>query len=120
MLDIGPQPQLRTPVVLRLSQLQRILGIDIPPAEVRRILAPSAADQSESPVQLSATPPSWRRDLTREIDLVEEAARIHGYNKIPEDVQVPMVPSHRSNFDRVLGKIRLAASAQAFRRSLHH
>ena len=41
-------------------------------------------------------PPSWRRDLTREIDLVEEVARIHGYDKIPEDVSVPMATSHRT------------------------
>lgn len=115
VLDIGPQPQPRTPVVLRLSQLKRILGIEIPPAEVRRILAALGCRiESESPTQLSATPPSWRRDLTREIDLVEEAARIHGYDKIPEDVQVPMVPSHRSNFDRVLAKVRLAAAGAGF------
>ena len=40
-------------------------------------------------------PPSWRRDLTREIDLVEEVARIHGYDEIPEDVSVPMAASAR-------------------------
>ena len=50
-------------------------------------------------------PPSWRRDLTREIDLIEEVARIHGYEAIPEDVGVPMVPSARRREDRVLEKI---------------
>ena len=53
---------------------------------------------------LEVMPPSWRRDLTREIDLVEEVARIHGYDQIPEDVGVPMVPCHRSDEDRVLEK----------------
>ena len=52
---------------------------------------------------LEMVPPSWRRDLTREIDLVEEVARIHGYDQIPEDVGVPMAPCHRSDEDRVLG-----------------
>ncbi|MCH5376177.1 MAG: phenylalanine--tRNA ligase subunit beta, partial [Planctomycetes bacterium] len=50
--------------------------------------------------------PSWRRDLAREIDLIEEVARIHGYDEIPEDVGVPMAPSHRSDEDRVLDKVR--------------
>ena len=53
-------------------------------------------------------PPFWRRDLTREIDLVEEVARIHGYDKIPEDASVPMVPSHRTREDRVLARVRHA------------
>jgi phenylalanyl-tRNA synthetase beta chain len=51
--------------------------------------------------------------LTREIDLVEEVARIHGYDQIPEDVGVPMAPSHRSDEDRVLGKVRHAACGGA-------
>ena len=44
--------------------------------------------------------------MTREIDLVEEVARIHGYDTIPEDVNVPMAASHRTERDRVLEKIR--------------
>src|SRR5262249_30234982 len=55
---------------------------------------------------LTFLPPSWRRDLTREIDLVEEVARIHGYDAIPEDVNVPMAASHRTDCDRVLTKVR--------------
>ena len=56
-------------------------------------------------------PPSWRRDLSREIDLVEEVARIDGYEKIPEDVGVPMAPSARSREDRVLEKVRQVLTA---------
>src|SRR5262249_31080707 len=39
VVDVGRKEQPRTPVILRLSQLKRILGIEIEPAEVRRILA---------------------------------------------------------------------------------
>ena len=59
-------------------------------------------------------PPSWRRDLTREIDLVEEVARIHGYDKIPEDASVPMAASHRTDADRVLAKVRQVLTAGGF------
>jgi phenylalanyl-tRNA synthetase beta chain len=59
-------------------------------------------------------PPSWRRDLTREVDLVEEVARIHGYDKIPEDASVPMAPSHRTRIDRVLARVRTALCAAGF------
>ena len=51
-------------------------------------------------------PPSWRRDLTREIDLIEEVARIYGYEQIPEDVGVPMSASTRTRLDRILENIR--------------
>ncbi len=66
------------------------------------------------PGRWKSIPPSWRRDLTREIDLVEEVARIHGYDKIPEDVSVPMAPSHRTRDDRVLARIRQVLCAAGF------
>jgi len=59
-------------------------------------------------------PPSWRRDLSREIDLVEEVGRIHGYDQIPEDVGVPMVSSARTQEDRVVAKVRQVLAACGF------
>jgi phenylalanyl-tRNA synthetase beta chain len=107
VLDVGRPIPAREPIVLRRSQLPRILGIDIAVAEVRRILAALGCDeQSADTACISTVPPSWRRDLTREIDLVEELARIHGYDEIPEDVGVPMAPSHRRDEDRVLDRVR--------------
>jgi phenylalanyl-tRNA synthetase beta chain len=64
--------------------------------------------------QITVVPPSWRRDLSREIDLIEEVARIHGYDKIPEDVSVPMAPSARRHEDRVIDKIRRVLTAGGF------
>jgi phenylalanyl-tRNA synthetase beta chain len=61
--------------------------------------------------RLTVVAPSWRRDLTREIDLVEEVGRIHGYEKIPEDVRVPMASSLRTRDDRVLAKVRQVLTA---------
>ena len=102
VVDVGRQPPKRGPVVLRLSQLNRILGIEIDAAEVRRILAALGNREVRSDAkQVEVVPPSWRRDLTREIDLVEEVGRIHGYDAIPEDVSVPMASSHRTQRDRV-------------------
>jgi phenylalanyl-tRNA synthetase beta chain len=125
VVDVGRQPPRREPIILRLSQLKRILGIDVDAVEVRRILTAlgnrdvegsrgegrgvSEAKQrtSENGSQtIEMIPPSWRRDLSREIDLIEEVARIHGYDAIPEDVNVPMAASHRTQRDRVLSKIR--------------
>src|SRR5487761_1429391 len=96
-IDVGRSPPPREPIVLRLNQLPRILGIEIPADEVRRILrALGNAERRADGTQIEVVPPSWRRDLTREIDLIEEVARIHGYDKIAEDVSVPMFASART------------------------
>jgi phenylalanyl-tRNA synthetase beta chain len=115
VVAVGAAAAPRAPIVLRLSQLPRVLGITITADDVRRILtalgcAETAADQRT----VTVVPPTWRRDLTREIDLVEEVARVHGYDRIPEDVGVPMAPSHRSDSDRVLAKVRHVLTAAGF------
>ncbi len=63
---------------------------------------------------VTVIPPTWRRDLTREIDLVEEVARIHGYDEISEDVGVPMVRRHRTDSDRILEIVRQVLTAAGF------
>ncbi|HVA49988.1 MAG TPA: phenylalanine--tRNA ligase subunit beta [Pirellulales bacterium] len=119
VIDVGRPPPRREPIVLRLAQLPRILGIHVAAGEVRRILealgnAVRAADER----QVEVVPPSWRRDLTREIDLIEEVARIHGYDAIPEDVSVPMSPSAERKQDRVLGRVRQALTALGYDEAL--
>lgn len=96
-------PSARAPITLRLSQIRRVLGIDIPEAEVERILKVLGLTQhaSTQPGEVLFVPPSWRRDLTREIDLIEEAARVHGYEKIPEDAAVPLAISTTTLQDRL-------------------
>lgn len=107
VVDVGRQPGSRSPVTLRYSQLKRVLGIDVPPTEARKILVALGNQEVKADVdRVEVIPPTWRRDLEREIDLVEEVARVHGYDKIPEDASVPMFPSHRTDEDRVLAKIR--------------
>lgn len=108
------RPVVREPIRLRFSQISRILGIDIPQQEVLRILTALGLQLCQPPHDGACqfVPPSWRRDLSREIDLIEEAARIYGYEKIPEDVLVPMAVSARPLHDRIaarVGDVLLAA-----------
>ncbi len=119
VIDVGAQPGEREPIALRFAQLKRVLGIHVEPAEARRILTALGNKELKHDAQsVTVVPPSWRRDLSREIDLVEEVARIHGYDKIPEDVSVPMAPSHRTHIDRVLSKVKQALCAAGFDEAL--
>jgi phenylalanyl-tRNA synthetase beta chain len=97
----------RPPVTLRFSQIARVLGISIEPATAVRILKSLGLELSSNE-ESSATfrPPSWRADLEREIDLIEEVARIHGYEHIPEDRAVPLTSARRGPRERVESAVR--------------
>ncbi|MGO9517075.1 MAG: phenylalanine--tRNA ligase subunit beta [Candidatus Korobacteraceae bacterium] len=74
----------RAAIALRRSEVNRILGIDLEENEIKRILGDlgfgvTPASGGDFSVQI----PSWRLDVEREVDLLEELARIHGYNKFP-------------------------------------
>ncbi|MCH2115862.1 MAG: phenylalanine--tRNA ligase subunit beta [Pirellulales bacterium] len=114
-IDVGQPASERETIKLRFPQLPRILGIDVPAAEVQAILADlGCAESHVCDHCLKVVPPSWRADLTREIDLIEEVARVHGYDQIPEDASVKMVASTRSEEDRVLEQVRGVLGAAGF------
>ena len=79
-VDVVAQPMTRPPIALRLAQVTRILGKDLGRDEIVRILERlgfQLAPGNDFHVQV----PSWRLDVEREIDLIEEIARQYGYDK---------------------------------------
>jgi phenylalanyl-tRNA synthetase beta chain len=81
----------RLPVALRTSEVRRNLGVEISKGEIERILGRlgfgvMAAGTAAPAVDFTVSIPSWRLDVEREIDLLEELARIYGYNKFPNSL----------------------------------
>lgn len=103
-------------VTLRFAQLKRVLGIEVPADDAVRILVALGLTLVQRDGDRSATfiVPSFRRDLSREIDLVEEVIRIHGYDKIPEDALVPLCTSKKRLTDRVADRVRETMIAAGF------
>ncbi len=86
MIDAVAREIDQAPVVLRISEVQRILGGALETQEIIAILerlgfelVPEPGAQQEFSVRI----PTWRLDVEREIDLIEEIARLHGYNQFP-------------------------------------
>lgn len=84
-VDEYPQ-RIETPqnIPLRLKRVHDILGTVVPELEVIRILQSlEMAVEADGDGRFRVTPPSWRIDIAREIDLIEEIARLHGYDSVP-------------------------------------
>lgn len=87
-VDVHPQAQTPARIQLRGARLRALLGDDeVSLDDAARILSGlgCALDAAPTPdaAALELSAPSWRPDLTREIDLVEEVARVRGYDRIP-------------------------------------
>jgi phenylalanyl-tRNA synthetase beta chain len=87
-VDLYPQPVTAQPVELRTSRVARVLGDPVAPDDIRAYLTSIGfAVEASGPDTLRVTAPSWRRDAVREIDLIEEVARLHGYDRFSDELR---------------------------------
>jgi phenylalanyl-tRNA synthetase beta chain len=82
-IDVVARTIAQPRIALASSEVKRILGVAIPPAEIARILHRLGFSVEGSGPEFTITVPTWRLDVEREIDLIEEVARIYSYLKIP-------------------------------------
>ena len=100
VVDIYPSKQPPVEIELTRRELLRVMGADVPDGEIESVLralgfAPQRADGNRASANSlvatwKCTQPSWRHDVAREIDLIEEVARHYGFDKFP-----PKLPSAR-------------------------
>ncbi len=79
----GRIPEERREIRFRADQLPRLAGIRLDPGEIVRILEALGFGVSGGPEEFTLLVPSWRHDITTEACIVEELARLHGYERIP-------------------------------------
>jgi len=87
-IDVNPIPAVPRTASLRAQRLSHLLGVSLDEQTIRRCLEPigfvvRAAAAESFDVQI----PSWRPDVEREVDLIEEVARRHGYGKFPDEMK---------------------------------
>lgn len=84
IVDLYPNVPQIAPVRLRTDRASRLLGMEITVDQAESYLTRLGMEVVREGEQLTVTPPTWRPDIVREEDLVEELGRVHGYDKIPE------------------------------------
>ncbi|GAA1188808.1 phenylalanine--tRNA ligase subunit beta [Nesterenkonia xinjiangensis] len=86
-------PVLPEPILLDPALPEKLTGVAYTPEQISSTLRAIGAELSEEGQTLRVTPPSWRPDLTIGEDLVEEIARLIGYDRIPS--RLPAAPAGR-------------------------
>jgi phenylalanyl-tRNA synthetase beta chain len=106
LIDIYPKQFVPVNIELRTARVERVLGAKITASETTQIL--SGLDiEFKSDNNIQVTQPSFRPDLVREADLIEEIARIYGFDKIPARFQPGGdLSATTTKFQRVREKIR--------------
>ncbi len=119
VLSDGHLPQAAT-IKLRASRVQRVLGFSMAASRIESILTSlgfGVTGQGEGEWLCSA--PSWRFDMEQEVDLIEELARIHGYNALPVSrISGDVAGGAQSESHRPLGHIRRLLVGRGFQEAI--
>lgn len=109
----------RRPVQLRRERIRRVLGVGLDDAEVSDILERLGMEPSSTSEGWTIRPPAFRFDVQVEEDLIEELARIHGYDRLPVTrPSAALVPAPRPEAELSLRRMRHVLVDRGYREAI--
>ena len=114
--DVISRPFEAQALEFRLSLIERLLGVAVGADEARRLLEAIGFETTEAGDTLTVVVPPWRPDVTREVDVVEEVARLVGLDRLPavESVPVSLAPSSADRLAHLLDRARRRLAVLGF------
>ncbi|MEZ6196134.1 MAG: phenylalanine--tRNA ligase subunit beta [Planctomycetota bacterium] len=109
IIDRGAPLERDRAIAFRWPQVRRVTGIDVPwdrCLEIFRSLGCEVKGGGDPTATVKVIAPTWRPDLAREIDLVEEIIRIHGLEALPEETTMTVVGVRENDRDRIRRRIK--------------
>ncbi len=112
-----PQP---APVTLRVARAAKVIGMPITQAQCLAVFERLGLACTQGEGTLVVQPPSWRFDLVIEEDLIEEVARVIGYENLPTDAPLaPVTPRLRPEASRSSFAVRRAVAALDYQETIN-
>ena len=110
----------RKPVRMRVARAQKVLGIDVDANEIESVFRRLGFSYQKDKDNFTVDPPSWRFDLEIEEDLIEEVARVHGFDNIPAlPPRAPAQMRARAEARRSLHEVRERIAACDYRETIN-
>jgi len=141
-LDTNPTEPERARVTFRPARVNRLLGTSLSAADQRALLERVGVEVEGAPAGSVAVPvsagerplavtapgeatlvavvPTWRRDIAIEADVIEEVARIHGYERVPETLPSTPIPVYRTSPLEVRDAVREALAGAGLSEVVTH
>jgi phenylalanyl-tRNA synthetase beta chain len=124
MADVYPTPIEKKEIKLRFDRTEKLLGFKIPDDFIEKSFKRidlEVIGKGEGFITVSV--PTFRPDITKEIDLIEEAVRLYGYDKIPETTfsKISLEPSEskaETLIDTIRGGLKNLGLAETFSKSM--
>ncbi len=105
-IDIYPKRHVPPEIVVRYEKINKVLGLDIKRHEILDCLSRLGIEIEDADDSVKLKPPAYRRDIKQDADVIEEVARIYGYDRIPSELPRATIMSQESGVKSQESKIK--------------